>query len=378
MGAPAEDRTSASPQPGETGAAPVPSLESLGGWPAVFRTLIAGEDLSPAQAGAALADVLEGAATSAQIAAFVVALRIKGETVAEMSGLVQAMLQAAERVPLPPGLVAVDTCGTGGARSRRTAAFNVSTIASFVIAGGGAAVCKHGNRAASSTSGSADLLEALGMVIDLGPEGVARCVTEAGMGFCFAPRFHPSMRHAGPTRRELGVPTVFNFLGPLANPAGVRRQVVGVSDPGMAEKMIGVLEAKGADRALVVYGHDGLDELTTTTTSTLLELRDGTVRASTVEPSDLGISRADASSIRGGDAQLNRDLARRVLDGEQGPHRDVVLLNAAAGLVAAGVADDLEEGYEAASASVDDGAAARVLERAVAVSRDAKRAHAPD
>ncbi len=378
MGAPVEDRTSGSPQLGETGAAPVPSLESLGGWPAVLRALIAGDDLSPSHAGAALADVLEGAATSAQIAAFVVALRIKGETVAEMSGLVQAMLEAAERVPLPPGVVAVDTCGTGGARSRRSAAFNVSTIASFVIAGGGAAVCKHGNRAASSTSGSADLLEALGMVIDLGPEGVARCVTEAGLGFCFAPRFHPSMRHAGPTRRELGVPTVFNFLGPLANPAGVRRQVVGVSDPAMAEKMIGVLEAKGAERALVVYGHDGLDELTTTTTSTLLELRDGTVRASTVEPSDLGIPRSDASSIRGGDAQLNRELARRVLDGEHGPHRDLVLLNAAAGLVAAGVADDLEQGYEAASASVDDGAAARVLERAVAVSRDAKRGHTPD
>ena len=378
MGAPVEDRTSGSPQLGETGAAPVPSLESLGGWPAVLRALIAGDDLSPSHAGAALADVLEGAATSAQIAAFVVALRIKGETVAEMSGLVQAMLQAAERVPLPPGVVAVDTCGTGGARSRRAAAFNVSTIASFVIAGGGAAVCKHGNRAASSTSGSADLLEALGMVIDLGPEGVARCVTEAGLGFCFAPRFHPSMRHAGPTRRELGVPTVFNFLGPLANPAGVRRQVVGVSDPAMAEKMIGVLEAKGADRALVVYGHDGLDELTTTTTSTLLELRDGTVRRSTVEPSDLGIPRADPSAIRGGDAQLNRELASRVLEGEHGPHRDLVLLNAAAGLVAAGVADDLEQGYEAASASVDDGAAARVLERAVAVSRDAERARTPD
>lgn len=378
MGAPVEDRAGGSPQRGSTGPTPVPSLESLGGWSAVLRTLIAGDDLSSAHAGAALAEVLEGAATSAQIAAFVVALRIKGETVAEMSGLVQAMLQAAERVPLPPGLVAVDTCGTGGARSRRAAAFNVSTIASFVIAGGGAAVCKHGNRAASSTSGSADLLEALGMVIDLGPEGVARCVTEAGLGFCFAPRFHPSMRHAGPTRRELGVPTVFNFLGPLANPAGVRRQVVGVSDPGMAEKMIGVLEAKGADRALVVYGHDGLDELTTTTTSTVLELRDGTVRASTVEPSDFGIAPADSSSIRGGDARLNRELATRVLDGERGPHRDLVLLNAAAGLVAAGVADDLKEGYAAASASVDDGAAARVLERAVAVSQEAERAHTPD
>jgi anthranilate phosphoribosyltransferase len=320
--------------------------------------------------------VLDGAATPAQIAAFVVALRMKGETVAEMSGLVQAMLQAAEPVPLPPDLGAVDTCGTGGASSRRAAAFNVSTIASFVIAGGGVAVCKHGNRAASSTCGSADVLEALGMVIDLGPEGVARCVVEAGMGFCFAPRFHPSMRHAGPARRQLGVPTVFNFLGPLANPAGVSRQVLGVSDPGMAEKMIGVLEAKGADRALVVYGHDGLDELTTTTTSTVLELRDGTVRVSTVDPSDLGISRADPASIGGGDAASNRDLTLRVLDGERGPHRDLVLLNAAAGFVAAGAAGDLAEGYDAASASVDEGAAARVLDRVVAVSQAAASAAA--
>jgi anthranilate phosphoribosyltransferase len=356
--------------------APVPSLESLGGWPSVLRRLIAGDDLSSSEAGAALADVLDGAATPAQIAAFVVALRMKGETVAEMSGLVQAMLQAAEPVPLPPDLGAVDTCGTGGASSRRAAAFNVSTIASFVIAGGGVAVCKHGNRAASSTCGSADVLEALGMVIDLGPEGVARCVVEAGMGFCFAPRFHPSMRHAGPARRQLGVPTVFNFLGPLANPAGVSRQVLGVSDPGMAEKMIGVLEAKGADRALVVYGHDGLDELTTTTTSTVLELRDGTVRVSTVDPSDLGISRADPASIGGGDAASNRDLTLRVLDGERGPHRDLVLLNAAAGFVAAGAAGDLAEGYDAASASVDEGAAARVLDRVVAVSQAAASAAA--
>lgn len=378
MDAPAGDATGRSPEPGSSGRAPVPSLESLGGWPAVLRTLVAGEDLSPSHAGAALADVLEGAATSAQIAAFVVALRMKGETVAEMTGLVRAMLQAAERVPLPPGLVAVDTCGTGGAATRRSAAFNVSTIASFVIAGGGAPVCKHGNRAASSTSGSADLLEALGMVIDLGPAGVARCVAEAGLGFCFAPRFHPCMRHAGPTRRQLGVPTVFNFLGPLANPAGVSRQVVGVSDPRMAEKMVGVLEAKGADRALVVYGHDGLDELTTTTTSTVLELRDGTVRTSTVGPSDLGIAPADPASILGGDVRSNRELAARVLDGERGPHRDLVLLNAAAGLVAAGVADDLKQGYEAASASLDEGAAARVLEQAVAVSQDAARAHGPD
>lgn len=368
MGAPVEDSAGGSPQPGPTGLTPAPSLESLGGWSGVLRTLIAGDDLSASHAGAALAEVLEGAATSAQIAAFVVALRIKGETVAEMSGLVQAMLQAAERVPLPPGLVAVDTCGTGGARSRRAAAFNVSTIASFVIAGGGAAVCKHGNRAASSTSGSADLLEALGMVIDLGPEGVARCVTEAGLGFCFAPRFHPSMRHAGPTRRELGVPTVFNFLGPLANPAGVRRQVVGVSDPGMAEKMIGVLEAKGADRALVVYGHDGLDELTTADSSTLLELVNREVRSSAVDPAALGLSCPDGRAPAGGDPQRNAELCRSVLAGERGPHRDIVALNAAAGIVVCELAGDMAEAVELAQAVIDDGRAADVLDRLVKVS----------
>lgn len=347
------------------------TLEELGGWPGVLRPLLAGEDLSAAHARAALAEVLDGAATSAQLAAFLVALRAKGETVEEMRGLVEAMRDVAERVELPVGLVAVDTCGSGGAASRRRAAFNVSTIAGFVIAGAGVAVCKHGNRAASSTSGSADLLEAMGMTIDLGPAGVARCVTEAGMGFCFAPRFHPAMRHAGPTRREMGVPTVFNFLGPLANPAGVRRQVVGVSDPAMAERLVGVLEATGTERALVVFGHDGLDELTTTTTSTVLELHEGGVRVSEVDPLVLGIPRAEAAAIRGGDARANLDLARRVLDGERGAHRDLVVLNAAAGLVAAGVVEDLAAGYEAAVASVDGGAAAQVAERMVVVSRRA-------
>ncbi len=347
------------------------TFQEQGGWPGVLRLLLAHEDLAADHARSALAEVLDGAATPAQLAAFVVALRMKGETVAEIAGLVAAMRDAAERVELPAGLVAVDTCGSGGGASRRQGAFNVSTIAALVIAGAEVAVCKHGNRAASSTSGSADLLEAMGMVIDLGPAGVARCVTEAGMGFCFAPRFHPAMRHAGPTRRELGVSTVFNFLGPLANPAGVRRQVVGVSDPVMAERMVGVLEATGTERAMVVFGHDGLDELTTTTTSTVLELRDGAVRASELDPLDLGIPRAEVAAIRGGDARANLDLARRVLGGEHGPHRDLVLLNAAAGLVAGGRADDMAGGYEAAVASVDDGAAARMAERVVAVSRQA-------
>lgn len=234
---------------------PVITLSELGGWAEVIGRLMRGQSLTSVEAAAALADILEGDATSAQIAAFAVGLRMKGETVEEMSGMVRTMLEYAE--PVDAGADVVDTCGTGGDRCHT---LNVSTIAAFVVAGAGAPVCKHGNRAASSDCGSADVLDALGVAIDLGPEGVVRCVQQAGMGFCFAPRYHAASRHAVPTRRELGVPTVFNYLGPLANPARPRRQVVGVSDPAMAEKMAGVLEDNGAIRAMVVYGHDGLDE----------------------------------------------------------------------------------------------------------------------
>ena len=314
-----------------------------------------------------MAEILQGSAAPSQIAAFIVALRMKGETVEEMTGLLDTMLEFAERVPLADGLDVVDTCGTGGDRS---SSINVSTIAAFVVAGAGAPVCKHGNRAQSSQCGSADVLEALGVAAELGPEGVAACVEKAGMGFCFAPRFHPAMRFAGPTRRELGVPTVFNFLGPLANPARARRQALGVADPAMGERMIGVLAANGAERALVVYGHDGLDELSTTTTSTVLELRDGSVRTYVVDPMELGLPHVDAADIKGADAATNADVARRVLDGEAGAFRDIVLLNAAAGVVAAGLADDLAEGLEAATAAVDEGRAAAVLERLVTVSNE--------
>ena len=351
---------------------PVVNITELGGWPGVLRRLTAGEHLTAAEAGIVLAEVLEGAATPAQIAAYVVALRIKEETVEELTGMVEAMLAAAEPIVLPAGMDPVDTCGTGGAPTRRVAAFNVSTIASFVIAGAGGVVCKHGGRAATATSSSADLLEALGVAVELGPEGVTRCLSGAGMAFCFAPRFHPAMRHAGPTRRELGVPTVFNFLGPLANPARVRRQVLGVSDPGMSEKMAGVLRARGAERALVVHGHDGLDELTTLTTSSVIELRDGELRRYTVDPRDLGLHHDDPASTRGGDAATNVELARRVLDGEHIGHRDLVLLNAAAGLVAAGVVDDLAAGAEAGREAIDEGRAATVLDDLVRVSKAAE------
>lgn len=350
------------------GVAVTVSLADLGGWPAILGQLMARDDLTSVQAAAALDDVLEGGATSAQLAAFVTALRIKGETVEEMAGLLRSMIAHAEPLPLPRQLVdrLVDTCGTGGDRSGTA---NVSTMASLVVAGAGVAVCKHGNRAASSASGSADVLEALGVAVDLGPAGVARCVQEAGIGFCFAPRFHPALRFAGPTRRELGVPTALNFLGPLANPARLRRQLVGVSDPAMAEKMAGVLQSQGAVRALVVYGHDGLDELTTADTSTVLDLQDGQVRTYVVDPHALGLAPAAPEALRGGDPPANAAVARRVLDGERGPHRDIVLLNAAAALVAAGRTEDLEQGLGVAEAAVEGGGAATALERLVKVSQ---------
>jgi anthranilate phosphoribosyltransferase len=350
------------------------TLEELGGWPQVLRTLLAGEDLFSDLAEAAFVEILEGRATPAQIAAFAVGLRAKGETIQELGGMLDAMLRLADHVTLPDGVNAVDTCGTGGSQHRRIACFNVSTIAAFVIAGAGGTICKHGGRAATATSSSGDLLDGLGVVIDLGPDGVARCVAETGFGFCFAPRYHPAMRHAAPVRKELGVPTLFNVLGPLANPASVKRQVVGISESKLATKMIGVLEARGAERALVVHGDDGLDELTTTTTSTVLELRDGAIRTWTVEPSDLGITAPSPAALEGGDAARNVELAHAVLGGEKGPHRDIVALNAAAGLIAAGVVDDLGAGYEAAQASIDSGAAAKKLEQVAAVSQAARAA----
>jgi anthranilate phosphoribosyltransferase len=284
------------------------SLADLGGWPAVLGPLTSGVDLSSEQAAAAMGEILAGNATSAQIAAFIVALRMKGETIEEMAGLLDAMEAASERVVLPSIDDVIDVVGTGGDRS---GSINVSTITSFVVAGAGARVCKHGNRAASSQCGSADVLEALGVVIDLGPEAVASCIAEAGIGFCFAPHYHAAMRHSIPTRRELGVPTVFNFLGPLANPAGVRRHLLGVSDGRMAEKMAGVLRARGSKRALIVYGHDGLDEITTTTLSSVVELcDDGQVRRYELDPGAHGIPKAEPAALRGGDSAMNAAIAR--------------------------------------------------------------------
>jgi anthranilate phosphoribosyltransferase len=241
-------------------------------------------------------------------------------------------------------------------------------MASLVASGAGARVCKHGNRRASSTSGSFDLLEALGVTIDLDARGVAGCVDQAGIGFCFARAFHPAMRHAGPVRAQLGVPTVFNYLGPLSHPGRVTRQVVGVSDPAMADRVAGVLAARGAPRAMVVHGDDGLDELTTATSSTVLELRDGEVRARRVDPSDLGLDPAGSDALRGGDPEANARITHELLQGVEGPVRDIVALNAAAGLVVAGLVEDLSDGLEEARAAIDDGRARAVLDRLVDVS----------
>jgi anthranilate phosphoribosyltransferase len=344
------------------------TFEDIGGWRTILSELTAGHDLSAAQAGAAMSEILEGAATPAQIAGFIIALRMKGEAVEEVSGMVDAMLASAAPISLPAELDAIDIVGTGGAPSRRVHALNVSTMACFVAAGAGVAVCKHGNRKASSTSGSIDLLDALGVQVDLDGVGVTRCVTEAGVGFCFARGFHPAMRHAGPVRAELGVPTVFNFLGPLSHPARVRRQVIGVSDARMAPTVVGVLQARGLERAMVVHGHDGMDELTLTGVSTVFELRDGEVNEYEFDPASVGLSVVDAEAIKGGDAAANAALAARVFGGEPGPYRDIVLLNAAAGLVVAGVADSIKEGLEAARASIDGGSASAVLERLISVS----------
>jgi anthranilate phosphoribosyltransferase len=353
------------------------TFESLGAWPGVLDRVTRGESLDAASAACVMGEILDGRAAPSQIAALVTALRMKGETAEEMRGFVLAMFDHATPLTVLDG--AVDLVGTGG---DRLASINVTTLAAFITAGAGLRVCKHGNRAASSSVGTADVLEALGVVVDLGPPGVARCVEESRMGFCLAPRFHPAMRHAGPVRRELGVPTVFNFLGPLANPAHVRRQLVGVSDPAMAPKMARVLGANGSEHAMVVYADDGLDELSVVSPATVLEVtalpkREGggpttyEVRTWRLDPAELGFSPATLADLRGGDAAFNAGVIRGVLEGDRGACRDIGVLNAAAALVVGGTADDLEDGIARATASLDAGEAMAVLDRLVAVSRSA-------
>lgn len=341
-------------------------LDDLGGWTPILSALAEGRDLTVAQSAAAMAEILAGNASDARIAAFIVALRIKGETVEEVNGMVDAMLDASELLAL--NLDAVDIVGTGGSSTRRLHALNVSTMASFVIAGAGVPVCKHGNRRASSTSGSFDLLEALGVEIELTGSAVARCVREAGIGFAFARAFHPAMRFAGPVRSELGIPTVFNVLGPLAHPSKIDRQIIGVGERRTLGLTSGVLASRGLPRALVVHGSDGLDEITLTGTTAVHEVRDGELTEWELDPRDYGLALRSVEELRGGDPLRNAEIAKSVFAGEPSAARDIVVLNAGAGIYVGGAVDSIEEGVEMAVASIDEGRAAAALERLVELS----------
>lgn len=346
------------------------TLEDIGGWPTLLSLLLDRQDLSAPYARAAMANILSGEATAAQLIGFVVALRAKGETPEEISGLLDAVLEAATVVPLDEDVRnrAIDIVGTGGDRSH---SINVSTMAAVVVAGTGVPVCKHGARAASSQCGTADVLEALGVAVELSPAGVKHCVETVGMGFCFAPRYHPAFRFAAPARREIGIPTVFNLLGPMANPGRVRRQVIGVANPAVAERMLASLRLHGSVSSWVVHG-GGLDELTTTGRSQVLELRDGNVRSFDVDPLKLGLAPATSQDLVGGDPAFNAAVVHKVLGGGTGAHRDIVVLNAAAGLMVAGEVGSLEEGLLTAEQSIDSGQAASVLSALVKESQWAR------
>ena len=340
---------------------PDPTFE----WGPTIARLLGGESLAEADAAAAMREIMDGAATPAQVAGFVVALRAKGESVDELAGLVRTMRQYALGAPVAGDVL--DTCGTGGDRA---GTFNVSTAAALVCAGAGVAVAKHGNRAASSRCGSADVLESLGVKIDLPPPAVEDCIERAGIGFCFAPVFHPAMRHAGAPRRELGVATIFNFLGPLTNPAGATRQSLGVSDPVMLPKMVDTLARLGSKHVVAFHGDQGLDELSTSGPSRVVELKDGTTTEWTIDPTELGLDAAPLEAIAGGDADDNAAAIRSVLAGDPGPKRDVVILNAAAGLIASGRVDDMKSGLAMAAEAIDSNGAARALDLLVEASND--------
>jgi anthranilate phosphoribosyltransferase len=314
------------------------------------------QDLTDEQAAACMQELMSGTATPAQFGAYVTALRMKGETIDEIAGMARVMREKSSRIEIDGPLL--DTCGTGGDAS---GSFNVSTCAAFVAAGAGARVAKHGNRAMTSQCGSADVLEALGARIDLSPEAVKQCIELAGVGFMFAQGFHPAMKFVAPLRREIGVRTVFNMLGPLTNPAGADRQVVGVARAQLVEKMAGALQNLGSSRALVVHGDDGFDEFSISGPSTVAELAGGRLTTFRVAPEDVGLARHDVGFLRGGTPAQNATEMRLVLEGVPGPLRDFTLINAAAALVAWGAADELRAGVEIAERSIDSGAAAERL-----------------
>jgi anthranilate phosphoribosyltransferase len=331
-------------------------------WPSVLGQLVDGVDLAAEDTTWAMAEIMSGDATSAQVAGFGVALQMKGATAAEVAGLAQEMLARAR--PVPVDTDAVDVVGTGG---DRTGSVNISTMAALVVAAAGVRVVKHGNRAASSRSGTADVLEALGVAIGLGPEEVARCVRELGIGFCFAPVFHPALRHAAGPRREIGIPTAFNVLGPLTNPGRPRAGLIGCAYEAMAPVLAQVFASRGAS-VLVVRGDDGLDELTTCATSTVRVVAEGVVRTEQLDAQELGLARVPLSALQGGDAAVNADVVRRLLAGQLGPVRDAVLLNAAGALAAyrgvrGGLVSTLAEQLPPAAQAIDSGAAADLLAR---------------
>jgi len=335
---------------------------------AAIAHVVAGHHLTQEGAAAAMDAIMVGEATESQIAAFVTALRMRGETEAELAGFAQTMRRHARRVTLDLTLRIVDTCGTGGDGS---GTFNISTTAAFAVAGAGVPVAKHGNRAMTSRCGSADVLEGLGAYIERAPEDVARCVREAGFGFMYAPAFHPSMRYAGPVRRDIGVRTAFNLLGPLTNPAGATRQVMGVGDPLLAAKLARVLALLGTRHALVVHGQEGLDEISLVGPTTVHEVRAGEeITTYTITPEQFGLTRVLPAALAGGTVEENVAITRRILAGERGPHRDIVLLNAAAALVAADVATGFADGIARAAASIDSGRALAAMETFVRLTQE--------
>lgn len=341
--------------------------ETISITPTLVR-LADGETLGRDAAAELLDAVMLGAVSPIQAAGAFTAMRVRGEAVEEITGFAETMRRHSLRVNLPPGGPVVDTCGTGGDGA---GSFNVSTTAAFVAAGAGARVAKHGNRSMSSRCGSADVLEGLGARITLSPEQVTVCVEASGFGFMFAQAYHPAMRHVAPVRRELGFRTVFNLLGPLTNPAGATRQVIGVGDRAAARKMVRVLANLDCERVWVVSSSDGMDELTLAGPNDVQEFdcRSGGIRAWTLDPADYGLGRATAGDLAGGDVDDNVAITRAILDGEAGPRRDTVVLNAAAALVVAGLADDLAEGIERARRAIDDGSAQRALDAFVVASR---------
>ncbi len=335
--------------------------EAAGDFKALLSKLALGQRLSEGEAALAFDRMMSGDATPAQMGGFLMALRVRGETVEEITGAARTMRAKALRIEAPPG--AIDTVGTGGDGA---GTFNISTAASLVVAACGVPVAKHGNRAFSSRSGAADILAALGVNIDAEPSVVGRAMVEAGIGFLMAPRYHSAMRHVGPTRVELGTRTIFNLLGPLSNPAGAKRQLVGVFAPNWVRPIAEVLAKLGSERAWVVHG-DGLDELTTTGTTLVAELKDGKVASFEVTPEDAGLPRATLDDIKGGDPAANAAQLTLLLDGRRGPLRDIVLLNSAAALIVAGRARDLRRGVDQAAEAIDEGKARRVLEKLVAI-----------